>query len=186
MLYFFYRIVGKIAESRSMLYKQGSNILSSAWYLMIFVRVSHKHKPLHVFPSPKKPTLHVQEKDPRVFVHWALTSQTGEEAVHSSTSKQKQGKAKWYMHPELLEFLISINLQLLFLYKPFLLYPASNGKAWWDSFFKITTYLIQKTPELNRNIFLPTKNWISCLIRGFQLTCLRSSYHNVREQWNQV
>ena len=76
-----------------------------AWYLMVFLRVSYKHKPLHVFPSPEKPSLHVQVKDPRVFVHWAFTSQAGEEAVHSSTSEQKQGTAKWYMHPKPLELL---------------------------------------------------------------------------------
>ena len=48
---------------------------------------STTHKPWHVFPSPENPFLHLQAWDPLVLVHWALTSQTGGEAVHSSTSE---------------------------------------------------------------------------------------------------
>ena len=62
---------------------------SFAYYFNLFweIEASTTHKPWHVFPSPEYPFLHLQAYGPLVLVHWALTSQTGREAVHSSTSE---------------------------------------------------------------------------------------------------
>ena len=46
--------------------------------------------PEHDFPSPVKPALQEQEKEPQVFWQLALTSQASTESRHSSISKGKR------------------------------------------------------------------------------------------------
>ena len=48
--------------------------------------------PEQLNPSPEKPVLHAQVKELMMLIHLALTSQTGTEAWHSSTSKQEIDK----------------------------------------------------------------------------------------------
>ncbi len=44
------------------------------------------HAPVQVTPSPVKPVLHAQVKEPGVLVHVASEAQSSELSVHSSTS----------------------------------------------------------------------------------------------------
>lgn len=51
--------------------------------------------PEQLNPSPEKPVLQAQINEPMMLIHSALMSQTGTEALHSSTSKQKVVKISW-------------------------------------------------------------------------------------------
>ena len=69
-------------------------------------RLSTFHKPLQVFPFPEIWIKFASAaiKDPRMFEHWALTSQRGEKAVHAHSSTSKRNNKKCISCAEISSF----------------------------------------------------------------------------------